>query len=291
MSMKTVENFIMIIHNNPEYIPLINNIFPYHLFVGTEFERICYIIPLITVMHESKTKFILNFGPKQFEFSGEHNKFEIDIVFSAEMPILIENSIISFPNEGNIRITNLKDSFKWNKAFYKLISCQCHDINRKIDKCRMKNIFTKDETCEDLHSETKAGLSSFYMNNNSEMIAKIWSIVLFFYDSEKIEVLKEFLHPIEADALAAIGKCLQYLPPPSISEQNLNEKRCQFCISCISTIIDITKQFVYIGKPNSILWKCLNNTFIIDNSMQTNALKALINCIEEEIMLKELHNL
>lgn len=68
--------FISIISKDQQLIPLIEDIFPYNLFIDTQFETMNYWMPMIANLYNKKITFHIKIKEYEYDFINDESKFE-----------------------------------------------------------------------------------------------------------------------------------------------------------------------------------------------------------------------
>ena len=251
--------FIKILQENPSFIPLIESRIPYNLLVGTQFQMINYIMPIIKILHESEISFQIKINDRNYIFSYlRQASFEPLLTFEGNSPKFVinaEDKDIKFGPEQNDQ-----------KKIYDLLNDLINHPKESFSS--ILSNFLKKEGPKD---KQIPHLSLLLSNKNlsKSLVANIWSI-LYSFSRESIYIFSKYLQCLEQETIQSF-----YYLFINVEKENIEQ------------IYDFTKKMINFGNEESYLWRIKNNTYKIDKNLDINSAKKKIDQIDLEILYLE----
>ncbi|KAK8895427.1 hypothetical protein M9Y10_023891 [Tritrichomonas musculus] len=287
------DEFISIISKNQQLIPLIESIFPYNLFMDTQFETMNYWMPMFLNLYNKKITFHVKTNENEYDFINDESKFEPTYVFDQnnahETLLLYPGTRLKIHSLANKDSKSRHSHEKHRKTLSTKPDIKYEDLLKKnyeiygLTQFILSNNITDDSKLEDekkkyskkvpFPKENQKSKFSLLLPKNApkrSMVSNIWSLI-FSMQEDCSNILSKYLHPLEIDIYKYLSQLLQVL-----NRRNING------------ILALTKWMndfnnISFGDENRYLWKLYDGTLQLDIKMNENKIQDQIDMVRNEI--------
>ena len=282
-SLEQFDLFISLIINWPKsepcLLPIIEPIIPYESFDNTPLKMIQFFIPQFKKLYENKISFNIIIEDKKYVFKYTKSKFTVNYAFSFDTElILLPSSAITDIKNGKektpiyfqlLAITRQKkyNSIDQTRFFYFLVEfliSYSKPITSSMLNTKINEIFRNIPKLPKKDNEMSFSLLISQNQGENHLIANIWSI-LYGFSYEQIDLLKNYIHPLESRMIDSLYKIYSTLFEYDIKE-----------------IHNLTKKMLQIGNDQSYLWKVFSKNFDLMKNIGLD-IESVISEIDNEI--------